>query len=326
MSIRGNIKKAFFILAWCIAGTGALALLVAAINMKNGKTCKGYRIEINGQGRKLFMDQKQALTVLTANGSEKITGREIASFDLRKMEETLKKNPWIRDAQLFFDNNQILRVNITEREPVARIFTTGGNSFYIDSSCMQLPLPAKRSLRLPVFTNFPAEKIRLSGADSALAEQVRKLGSYISRDPFWMADIEQLNITPGKKFEIIPMIGNHLIEFGDGNDYEKKFHRLFVFYRQILSKTGFDKYSKVDVQYEGQVIGTKRGGNISRSDSLQAVKNILQLIRSGRQLQADTVIQNTKPLEHNTITEQTLTNYDLITTSEDSAEKQKNKK
>jgi len=59
---------------------------------------------------------------------------------------------------------------------------------------------------------------------------------------------------------------------------------------------------------------------------VQAVKNILQLIKSARQLQADTVKQNIKPLEHNTVTEQTLTNYDLITTNEDSVEKKGNKK
>jgi len=326
MSIKANIKKILFILVWCIAGAGALALLVAAINMKNSKTCKRYSIEINEKGRPLFIDQKLVLNILTTNNSEKIVGKEIASFDLRKMEEKLKKNAWVRDAQLFFDNTQTLRINITERQPIARVFTTGGSSFYIDSGCVQLPLPGSVHLRLPVFTNFPREKIKLSGPDSALSDQIRKLSGFIIKAPFWMSDIEQLNITQERKFEIVPLIGNHVIEFGDGNDYEKKFHRLFVFYREVLSKTGFDRYSKIDVQYSGQVIGTKRGGNISRSDSLQAVKNILQLIKSTRQLQADTVKQNTKPLEHNTITEQTLTNYDLITTNEDSVEKKGNKK
>ena len=326
MSIKANIKKILFVLVWCITGAGALALLIAAINMKNNRTCKSYHIAINEKGRPLFIDQKLVTAILTTNGTEKIVGKEIALFDLRKMEEKLKKNAWIRDAQLFFDNNQALQVNISEREPIARIFTTGGNSFFIDSGCAQLPLSGTIALRLPVFTNFPREKIKLKGPDSALSDQIRKLSGFIIKAPFWMSDIEQLNITPEKKFEIVPLIGNHVIEFGDGNDYEKKFHRLFVFYKEVLSKTGFDRYAKIDVQYKGQVIGTKRGGSISRSDSVQAVKNILQLIKSARQLQADTVKQNIKPLEHNTVTEQTLTNYDLITTNEDSVEKKGNKK
>jgi len=309
------------ILVWCVTGGGALALLIAAINMKNTKTCKHYKIEINEKGRPLFIDQKLVLNILTTNGAEKIVGKELVTFDLRKIEDKLKKNPWIKDAQLFFDNNQTLRVNISERVPVARIFTTGGNTFYIDSSCAQLPLAGNISLRLPVFTNFPREKIRMSGPDSALSCQIKNLSIYINNHRFWMSDIEQLNITPDKKFEIVPLIGNHTIEFGDGNDYEKKFHRLFIFYKDVLSQTGFDRYAKVDVQYSGQVIGTKKGGAISKSDSLQAIRNVLSLIKSARQLQEDTVKQNIKPLEHNTVTEQTLTNFDMINSTEDSTKK-----
>ena len=31
-----------------------------------------------------------------------------------------------------------------------------------------------------------------------------------------MSDIEQVNITPERTFEMVPLIGNHVIEFGDG--------------------------------------------------------------------------------------------------------------
>ena len=227
------------------------------------------------------------------------------------MEAALEKNVWIRDAQLFFDNNEILRVNVTEREPVARVFTADGNSWYIDSAGVQLPISARLTAKLPVFTGYPSAKIRPQGIDSALTGQVRMLSAFIRKDPFWMAQIAQIDITPTRTFEMVPVIGNHLIEFGDGNDYEQKFHRLFVFYKEVLSRTGFDKYSRVDVQYAGQVIGTKKGGDGARLDSIQGMKNIRQLIRSAQQ--PDTSSRpNIRPLERNTLTEQTLTNYDLI--------------
>ena len=73
------------------------------------------------------------------------------------------------------------------------------------------------------------------------------------------------------------MVGNHIIEFGDGTDFDKKFARLLQFYQLVLSKTGMDKYERVNVQYEKQVIGVKKGGFVSRADSLQAVRNIQQL-------------------------------------------------
>ena len=74
------------------------------------------------------------------------------------METELEKNVWIKTAELFFDNNEILQVTVQEREPVARVFTPRGTTFYIDNELAMLPLSEKFSARLPVFTNFPSDK------------------------------------------------------------------------------------------------------------------------------------------------------------------------
>ena len=54
-----------------------------------------------------------------------------------------------------------------EREPVARVFTVAGSTFYIDDELTQLPLSEKFSARLPVFTNFPSDNKVLAKADSS---------------------------------------------------------------------------------------------------------------------------------------------------------------
>jgi len=77
---------------------------------------------------------------------------------------------------------------------------------------------------------------------------------------------------------MVPALGNHIIEFGDGNDYEKKFRRLLAFYQQVLSKTGMDTYEKINVQFAGEVIGIKKEKPLSKADSVQAVKNVLKMI------------------------------------------------
>jgi cell division protein FtsQ len=73
-----------------------------------------------------------------------------------------------------------------------------------------------------------------------------------------MAQISQIDITPVKEFEMIPTIGNHIIEFGDGSNYEAKFKRLFIFYKQVLAKTGMEKYERIKVQYNNEIIGVKK--------------------------------------------------------------------
>jgi cell division protein FtsQ len=320
MSIKDNIKKLVVVVFWTITGAGALILLVAAINRRNSKTCKKYEVRITGGGGHVFMNSQEVIRQLLPVAGDKLTGRTIVSYDLHAMEERLKSNPWIRDAQLFFDNNEVLRIRVALREPIARIFTKTGGSFFLDSSAAALPLRDMQAVKLPVFTNFPGSTASLHGPDSAITQQTRKLAWYILCDSFWKAEIEQVAITPSRGFELVPVIGNHIVEFGDATEAAAKFHRLLIFYQDVLSKAGFDKYAVVDVRFAGQVVGTRTGSNMSKADSLQAVRNIRSLIESAQKAQADTVLQrNTRPLEQNTLTEQTLGSYDIAPVDVDSA-------
>jgi cell division protein FtsQ len=255
MKIKRHIKKMLVFGFWLAVTIGVLVLAVAAMKDRKEDTCKGYVIDISGSGEKWFIDKKDIVGLLMVQGV--IKGRSLKRFDLRGMEERLKKNPWIKNAELFFDNNQVLQVKIEEREPVARLFTVKGNSFYIDSTGERLPLSDKFSARLPVFTGFPVDKGRLDSADSLLIRQVAQVGGYLLQNPFWMAQIAQVDILPTRTFEMTPVVGNHVIEFGDGTDYDKKFNRLMLFYRQVLGKTGMDRYARLNVQYARQVVGVR---------------------------------------------------------------------
>jgi len=318
MAAKINIKKVVSAVFWTVAGTGVLVLLVAAIRYRNSNVCKGFKIEI--AGRSPYIDKKDIAEILTAAGAAKGQNKPIHAFDLRKLEGALGKNIWIKEAQLFFDNNGILQVKVTEREPVARVFTREGNSCYIDSSGIQLPLPDKLPAQLPVFTGYPAAKIMGHGPDSALTRDILRLTGFIRSDSFWAARIAQIVILPGNEFELEPEQGSQRIHFGDGTDIATKFHRLDIFYRQVLSRTDPDKYERIDVAYAGQVIATKRGSTKTRYDSVQGMNNIRQMIRSAQQLQPDTIRQqNVRPLEGvNNGTDQNLNTLDLLPGAADS--------
>ena len=323
MNLMASIKKIFSIVLWCAIGGAGLALLVAAINKKSSSLCKGLEVQINTDGKGSFLNKKDVIRLLEREGLKDLTDKKVQSLNLHKFEEALGKQPWIKDVQLYFDNNQVLKVKITERVPVARIFMISGSSYYMDSSGKQLPLTNPVPLKLPVFTGYPADKMGLR-ADSILDHQIKEISTFLNRDPFWSNAIEQVNITASKTFEMIPLIGNQVIEFGDGNQYEDKFRRLLIFYKRVMTKTGFEKYASVNVEYAGQVIGTRRGGPVSRTDSLQAIRNVMQIIRMARKMESDTgKIREVKPLENNQITEQSLKSYDF---PEENENKPDNKK
>ena len=300
MKASQHLKKILLITVWVVAGAGVMALLIAAIRIKREKICHGYEIEIKGAREgQWFLSKKDVVQLLTNNGKDKIKGKSTQEFELQKMEARLERHQWIRDAELFFNNSQVLMVRIKERQPIARVITIGGNSFYIDSSCQRLPLSDKLSARVPVFTGFPSDKQGLKANDRLLIRQIKKLSTSIINNPFWMAQVSQVDITPKRTFELLPTIGNHVIDFGDASGCDQKFHRLFVFYREVLSKTGMEKYSRINVQYEKQVIGV-RNNFLSKNDSMKFVRNIETLIASSQKVDSvrqDTVLATSKMLD-----------------------------
>jgi cell division protein FtsQ len=256
---------------WILVGTGTVVLLVAAMQKKSEKPCEDVQIEITGATEHVFVDEKDIKEILKGKGS--FTGVSMTRVDLRNIEEELEKDPWIKNAELFFDNKQVLQVSITEREPIARVFTVMGNSFYLDSSGKVLPLSEKLTARVPVFTGFPFGK-KLSAPDSALLKDVINLSNYIYADSFWNAQIAQIDIVNGNEFEMIPVIGNHVIKFGYVSDAEKKFKKLFSFYKNVSTRVGFDKYETINLKYDGQIVATKRGAVVSVADSASAMQQL----------------------------------------------------
>ncbi len=287
---RYSIKNILGITLWSVFGAGMLVLLVAAIKKKDAQHCRGVEINIKGVNNNFFVDKKDILNSITAIETEDPVGKAIGSFNLKQMETALQRNIWIKTAQLFFDNNEILQVNVYEREPIARVFTSSGATFYIDDELAILPLSEKFSARLPVFTNFPSDKKVLSRADSSLLMDIRTVSLALQADSFRMAMIEQVDINADRLFEMVPKIGNQVIVFGDASDVEEKFNKLQLFYKEIMVKAGWKRYSVINVQYKNQVVAKKKDAADITADSIRTLQ-IMQMIVARAQQQTNDSLQ-----------------------------------
>jgi cell division protein FtsQ len=146
-------------------------------------------------------------------------------------------------------------------------------------------LVEKLSARVPVITGFVDVK-KMNAKDSAFLEEVKEVAQFIYSNEFWNAQTGQIDITSEKTFELIPVVGDHIIKLGRGEKVEEKLNRLFVFYKQVLGKVGFNKYAALDVQYDGQVVAVRKEPT-SPVDSIQLQKNIEALINKAMMQEID---------------------------------------
>ena len=322
MNAKITIRKIVFVAVWLFIGGGLLILLLAAIGKKNKGQCVDYTITLKGEQNDFFINKKEAEQLLLIATKGPVKGKSIASFNLHEMEMMLKRNSWINDAELYFDNHNVLHITLTEKQPIARVFSTTGSSFYVDKLGNKIPLSEKRSARVPVFTGFPEQK-KMTTIDSILLNDVTTIANYIVRNPFWLSQVAQIDITTERNFEMIPVVGNHLVKLGKSDEINKKFNRLLVFYKQVVSKTGFDKYKVIDVQYKGQVVASKYSGK-KKIDSVQLRRNVEKLLLQSVAVENDEVVKAIAPATKSADDSPTLTAKPLKETKDINPEKHSN--
>ncbi len=305
-----KLKQILFGILWLLLAIAAIVLLVAAINKKEEKKCKSIEIELKGKGNNFFVEEADVLAMMTKLQTNEIIGSPINTINIRLLETELEKSIWIKKAELFFNNNEVLKVSIEEREPIARLFSTSGTSFYIDSMLFKLPLSDTYSAKVPVFTGFPSDKTILSELDSIILKQVKRLSMAIQKDSFHTAMIEQIDITPQLTFEFIPKIGNQLIQFGTATDIDAKLYKLKLFYKKVIAIESWNKYSTINLQYANQIIAKRRGVEDVTADSLKAIQLMQQIATIAEKQASDSLqtilIDNSNNTTDSTIIQQSI--------------------
>jgi cell division protein FtsQ len=253
-----NWKQILGNILWSIAAALLVLLFIISWSAKEEKKCASVNVELVGENTvALFMDEKEILQIINDKGIK--AGLPIESVNLNELEKNLQSIKWVKHAEMFLDNQQALQIKIEQRIPIARIFTSSGNSFYIDKEGWKLPLKQLTVLRLPVFTGFPSDQEKLSSPDSLLLKDILHFTKAIEQDSFFMAQIAQINIASNGDFEMVPSVGDHMVLIGAVDNIEDKLNRLYSFYKQVWVQTGVNAYQVLDCRFDHQIVALKKG-------------------------------------------------------------------
>lgn len=275
--MKQSIKNKIQFALWVIVGVGILVLFVAAFQYRKNENCSNYIIKINSHQQGNFITQDEISELLNANGDLK--QKQAKRINLALIERVIEKNPWVKNTELYFENNNVLHVDVDQNQAIARLITVNGNSYYLDEFGKRLPVKSNASTRVMVITNFPSDNIKLASPDSLLLSQVTSLANMISIDSFWNAQIAQINIDFSGKFELIPTIGNQSIIFGTIENAKEKFEKLSAFYKSAWVKNGINTYETIDLRFTNQIVAKRKGNDKILKDSLSIPINLSDSIR-----------------------------------------------
>lgn len=275
--MKQSIKNTIQFTLWLIVGVGIVVLFVAAFQYRKNEICNNYIVKINNHQQGNFITQSEISELLNASGVLK--QKPIKRINLALLERVIEKNSWVKNAELYFENNNILHVDINQNQAIARLITVNGNSYYLDELGKRLPIKSNATTRVMVITNFPSDREKLATPDSLLLSQVTSLANLISVDSFWNAQIAQINIDFNGKFELIPTLGNQSIIFGNIENAKEKFEKLLAFYKSAWIKNGINTYSTLDLRFTNQIVAKRKGNEKTIKDSLSIPTNLIDSIR-----------------------------------------------
>ena len=254
MADKRLIRSLFKLTGLLIGASALVFLLVAAVRIRREKVCTDVSIRFRGGSGGRYVGSADIAAQMWPGGIPSLKNHPLAELDLSLMEQRIEQDPWVRNAEIFIDANGRLQVVVEEQEPVARVFTRDGNSFYIDSALRRIPLNRRFTPNLPVFTGLPVSPSERRGTDSAWMAQVLTIVSAMRADSLWMAQMEECAYEPPLGFVMYPMAGDHRIIFGDASSANDKFRNLFVFYAQVLAREGWSSYKTIDLRFDRQVV------------------------------------------------------------------------
>lgn len=232
-----------------------LFLLAFSERKQGGVTCKNVLVELKNINDNHFLDEKDISRQVEAIG-QSLKGASMDRINLRALEKTLIYDRHIKDAELYTDLKGNLIVRVELRRPIARIVQDDAPDAYISEDGVIMDVSEKFTSRVMIISGKSTKRLLELGdlKKSAEGALLLEMIEFINEDPFWKAQIAQMDINSRGEINIYPQVTGQLVEFGKPENFELKFRKLMVFYKEILPQKGWTKYERVNLTYEGQVI------------------------------------------------------------------------
>jgi cell division protein FtsQ len=122
-----------------------------------------------------------------------------------------------------------------------------------------MPVSNKFTPRVAVATGEIMDNGKYAGPiEHDPLKELFEMAGFIYHDPFMQPLVDQVIVTAGSRFELIPKIDNHSIVWGDAQNHRQKKRKLQLFYKDGIKKAGWKSYRQVDLRFKDQIVCKKR--------------------------------------------------------------------
>jgi cell division protein FtsQ len=252
MKFKYNIKREIKIVTAILIVGGIIAFTE---RRQGSASIKDITIKMKNANENHFLDEDDIVKLMELK-MDNLKGASLDRVNMKEVEKKIRRDPFIKDAQLYSDLKGNLVVSAEIRRPIARIVRNDGPDGYIAEDGTVMPVSDKFTSRVILisgpYVRHMLKQNNLNTTDEG--KQLITLINTIREDQFWNAQVAQLDIDSKMRITIYPQVGDERIEFGRPYNVETKLKKLMIFYKEILPRMGWNKYDRVNLEYEGQIV------------------------------------------------------------------------
>jgi len=239
LRVNWNYIKGLFLLLLVV-------FLYAFSSHKNGSRMVS-NVDVNFTSESNVFITRSSVNKLLIQNKEEVTNVPKEILDLNGLETALKSNPMIKTAEVYLTVNGEVRADVEQRKPIARVATNA--SFYIDEEGLFMPLSTNHSARVPLVTG------NIYKNDLSNVHHIAKI---IHDDEFLKMHIVEIVQSENKAITLKTRSLDFEIFIGQLEHLEKKLNNLKAFYQKAKKDKTLTHYKKVNLQFENQVVCTKK--------------------------------------------------------------------
>ena len=214
----------------------------------------------------------------------------LASMDLMRVRETILKNPFIRDVQVTRDPPRTLKVEVTERTPLAMLINVQSRDWLLDEDGFVLPASraaadALTAHDLPVITGADGQLRELKPGVRVVDRRVQKglqaLREIRAVDPKLLHFFSEISLGSERDLVLYTMEGGVPVILGAAARMAWKMRAFRSFWENVAMKYDPASLEYIDLRVKEQVVTRWRdAGSAPRFVGDQAAEDSLVTLDS----------------------------------------------
>jgi cell division septal protein FtsQ len=184
------------------------------------------------------------------NAADVPLGIKPDSLDLNEVIQRVEQLDYVRSVVPYIEPNGSLRLNVSEREPIA-LLMNGSGRIYVDAEGVRLPILDGKTQNVPLLYGYSTSTDDTLRSESFL--QVRDFLMKAKIDGFGWTTISEVVFDETDGVVALSHENGVKLLFGR-NNFEHKLENWKAFYAQVVKTKGIQSVQQVDLRFTNQVV------------------------------------------------------------------------